>query len=132
MKILQTIKTKWTLVKETETATGVSRLLSGYNRVGRFYHDKAPAPGFTWEEHPNIVFEAQIKTSRASRGRSSALVEFTDSDGLHTYQTGLSGLFEILRGLEAGNITIQNGWLTGTFTFQKQGQEIYLMPYVHA
>lgn len=129
MEIIKEIKTSWKLIKETNVATGQSRILSGYGGDGRFGWPKEPKVGFIREECSNIVFCATIAAARASRGRSSSLVEFEDRDGLHTYQTGTIGMFHFFKAIQEGRIVVSDGWLIGTFTFAKQGKEIYLQPY---
>lgn len=77
----------------------------------------------------NFVFEARLKYTGCQRGRSAAIFCFQDADGPNKFETGMSGLDLLLNGAADGSIKFEDGCYIGTWTFKKQGSEIYFRPY---
>ena len=77
----------------------------------------------------NRIFTAFIKPSTVVRGRSSVTFTFLDDDGKHIYHTGAKGMMEITKALTSGKMRVETvGFISGMFTFKKQGEHIYLFP----
>lgn len=117
---------------------GSTETLSGYNGDGFFsshrrrqWEENARAKGAEIiDDAPNFVFYAHIKPTGYSRGRSSAIMEFDDKDGVHKFHAGMDGTFKILTALGSGKLKfVDDGYIFGVFTFVKQGTSIYIIPY---
>lgn len=80
-------------------------------------------------ETNNIIFDARIKIVSFGRGRSSVFFEFVDIDDGNKYFTGPKGMLKIMEGVQEEKISKSDNCFFGTFTFQKQGENIYLFPY---
>lgn len=124
-----------------ETINGVKIIRSGYGGGldwGVFEDDKGffrrnydrSITRLQIERIDNIIFSAHVKLNYVKRGRSAAIFKFDDEDGIHYYDTGMSGIEEILIGLQEGTIPIKNGYFESLWTFKKQGAEIYFHPVV--
>jgi hypothetical protein len=98
-------------------------LITGYFEEWRYRDSEVT-------ESDNCIFTAYIKPYRYARGRSSVTFMFTDEDDGNVYHTGAKGMMEITKAIADGTIGVEeNGYLSGVFTFKKQGENIYLFPY---
>lgn len=78
---------------------------------------------------PNRIVSAAIQVQGSRKGRSSVTFMLTDSDPEQKLTTGVLGMQSILQALQKGLLKLdKDGWIVGHWTFQKQGDEVYLFP----
>jgi hypothetical protein len=81
----------------------------------------------------NAIITGDFHIDGMSRGRSAA--NFNGHFRGHEeagYQLGMAGMADLLLLIQSGTFRIVDGYISGRWTFAKQGQSVFLMPYVGA
>ena len=80
--------------------------------------------------HPVCVVELEVRPDFISRGRSSTVVHLSTSNDKE-YETSPKFFSEIVSALLDGDFKqTSQGFIKGYFSFKKQGNQIYLYPYL--
>ena len=119
---------KWTISAAIDEEGMVSKLLSGYYGVGleNNIHYKESDD---YKEVPNFIFSASIAPISMSRGRSSVITKFSVKDTDIILEFGPKTVLTLIEAVIAGQIVVVDGYLTGLFTFLKQGSSVYTTPW---
>jgi hypothetical protein len=77
----------------------------------------------------NFIFEADIGYREFIRGQSAAYFKFKDVNGPIFYYMSMSSMDKFLRSIVTKKINVANNYFNGIFTYVKQGENYYVVPF---
>lgn len=94
------------------------------------HHVQQDRPDQHMEAGRNVIITGDLAIDSMSRGRSAA--NFKGHFYGHSkvpYEFGMSGILDLLKLIQDGAIYPVKGYLSGRWTFAKQGSNMFLKPY---
>ena len=109
---------------------------TGYVGMWGDWQSRNRAPGKPEDfmvPNKNAIITGDFKMVSMSRGRSAANFHghFRGHEEV-SYELGMKSTYDIVEALQYGRMQIVDGYISGTWSFAKQGCDIFLKPYTEA